>query len=224
MGAGGAAHANLLAAYGKLATGRFDETDSADVVLEGTRILTQAIVDMNAALIRAEKVELVSIDVTRMPDKTEYFVGDTLDLTGMIVTAIYSNGSIKEITGYTTSPGQGGKLNYAQEVTVTVKYVEDGMTALYHQLKVNVSSKQEITLVSATPSAYVTKLNGNKNDLTITVTEKYSDGTSNAITETFSINNNAVDTYTVGGYKVYVDTKGNDQIRDCRIIEMAEAA
>ncbi|MCL2773842.1 MAG: InlB B-repeat-containing protein [Oscillospiraceae bacterium] len=77
----------------------------------------------------------------------------------------------------------------------------------------------EPVVTSATPSAYVTKLNGNTNNLTITVTERYSDGSTKTITETFNINNNAAGTYAVGAYTVYVDTKGNDQIRDCYIVE-----
>jgi len=75
------------------------------------------------------------------------------------------------------------------------------------------------TVVSATPTAYVTKLNGNKNDLTITVTERLSDGNTNIITGTFRIDNNAAGAYKVGSYKVYVDTKGNTQIRDCHIVD-----
>jgi hypothetical protein len=38
-------------------------------------------------------------------------------------------------------------------------------------------------------------------------------------TKAFSINNNAAGTYTVHEYKVYVDTKGNTQIRACYIVE-----
>ena len=76
-----------------------------------------------------------------------------------------------------------------------------------------------LVLYSATPEAFVTKLNGNQNDLTITVVELYADGSEILITETFIINNNSVDIYDIGGYMVYVDTKGNDQIRDCRIVE-----
>jgi len=76
----------------------------------------------------------------------------------------------------------------------------------------------EVTVVSATPTAFVTQLNGNKNDLTISITEKLSSGTTNVITKTFSINNNAADTYTVGSYRVYVDTKGNTQIRACYLV------
>jgi len=76
----------------------------------------------------------------------------------------------------------------------------------------------ELKVYSVTPSAYVTQLNGNKNDLTIAITEELADGTTNTLTKTFSINNNAADTYTVGSYRVYVDTKGNTQIRDCYIV------
>ena len=76
----------------------------------------------------------------------------------------------------------------------------------------------EVTLVSAVPSASVKILNGNKNDLTITVIETYSDGSTNRITTTISINSNSAGSYTVGTYTVYVDTKGNDQIRRCYIV------
>ena len=74
-------------------------------------------------------------------------------------------------------------------------------------------------LIDVSPVASVKKLNGNKNDLTITVTETYEDGTKEVFTKTFSINNNAADTYVVGPYKVYVDTKGNDQIRACYVVK-----
>jgi len=76
----------------------------------------------------------------------------------------------------------------------------------------------EITLIGAFPTASVKVLSGNKNDLTITVTETYSDGSIKKITETVSINSNAAGSYRVGRYVVYVDTKGNDQIRQCYIM------
>ena len=118
-------------------------------------------------------------------------------------------------------------LTSAQQVyanaNATQEQVDAAATNLISAMN-KLAEKVEVILVSVDASAYVTKLNGNKNDLTITVTERYSDGSSDVITKTFSINNNAADTYNVGGYKVYVDTKGNDQIRDCRIVEMAKAA
>jgi len=79
-----------------------------------------------------------------------------------------------------------------------------------------------VTVCTTNPivSAYVTKLNGNKNDLTITVSGIFDFVTKDMseITKTFSINNNAAGTYAVGSYNVYVDTKGNDQIRACYIV------
>ena len=75
------------------------------------------------------------------------------------------------------------------------------------------------TIPAVTPSAFVTKLNGNKNDLTITVVEEYENGTRVEITETIKIDNNAAGTYKVGPYRVYVDTKGNTQIREIYIVK-----
>jgi hypothetical protein len=77
---------------------------------------------------------------------------------------------------------------------------------------------ETVTLVSATPSASVIKQNGNKNTLTITIVEVYSDASRVTIVESFTIDNNAADTYSVRDYRVYVDTKGNNQIRECVIV------
>jgi hypothetical protein len=75
------------------------------------------------------------------------------------------------------------------------------------------------TIVSVTPTAHVNKLNGNQNRLFITVTIEYSDGTTEEIDWDGLIDNNAAETYYAGGYKVYVDTKGNIQVRECYIVD-----
>jgi hypothetical protein len=95
---------------------------------------------------------------------------------------------------------------------------EDKLFRDWNQFTFSVEQEIKPTIDSVTPTASVKQLNGNKNELIITLTEKLSDGTTNIISQTFSINNNAADTYTVGSYKVYVDTKGNNQIRACYII------
>ncbi|MCL2165300.1 MAG: hypothetical protein FWH55_13160 [Oscillospiraceae bacterium] len=64
-------------------------------------------------------------------------------------------------------------------------------------------------------SASVVKLSGNKNELTIVVTEYLPTGETLVYTEVLLIDNNAAATYEVDRYHVYVDTKGNDQIRAC---------
>lgn len=49
-------------------------------------------------------VTLSSIAITTPPTKTEYTVGDTVDITGMVVTATYSDSSTNVITDYTYAP------------------------------------------------------------------------------------------------------------------------
>ena len=72
-------------------------------------------------------------------------------------------------------------------------------------------------VVSAEPSATVKQLKGSSNELTITITQTHIDGSTSTVTDTFTIKNNAAGTYTVGDYKVYVDTKGNTQVREIAI-------
>jgi hypothetical protein len=78
------------------------------------------------------------------------------------------------------------------------------------------------TFVNPSVSASVLKEKGNTNTLTITIEKPCFDFVTRKIStpliKAFTINNNAADTYQVGNYKVYVDTKGNDQIRACYII------
>ena len=89
-------------------------------------------------------------------------------------------------------------------------------------LKINLGpeiSTPDPTVCGLTVAANVDKQVGDKNSLTITVTEQWTDGSIVPIKATFSINNNAADTYNVGSYNVYVDTKGNTKIRECYIVE-----
>ena len=76
----------------------------------------------------------------------------------------------------------------------------------------------EATIVNTAPAASVRQVPGNTNFLTVNVTETYSNGMTNAIAETIEIRNNASGIYEVGPYKVFVDTKGNTQIREIYIV------
>lgn len=57
----------------------------------------------------------VSLSVRKLPDKTVYYVGDTLDTTGMNLTLHYANGATKQTsTGFTCTPTaftQAGRQN-----------------------------------------------------------------------------------------------------------------
>ena len=78
-------------------------------------------------------------------------------------------------------------------------------------------------VAGVTTAAFVEKLNGNQNRLWITVTVLQANGNSINYTMAFMISNNAAGIYIIdtdyGEYKVYVDTKGNDQIRACYLVE-----
>jgi hypothetical protein len=71
---------------------------------------------------------LENIAVTTQPTKATYFVGEALNLTGMVITAYYSDGSSRAVTGYTTVPANGATLNTAGQQTITVSYTEGGVT------------------------------------------------------------------------------------------------
>jgi hypothetical protein len=74
------------------------------------------------------------------------------------------------------------------------------------------------TIATTSVDASVVKTNGSTNELTITVTEDYGNGETGVFTQTFTIANNSAGKYPVGAYEVYVDTKGNTQIRDVHIV------
>ena len=68
---------------------------------------------------------LSSIAVMTKPTKLTYHVGDTLDTTGMVVQATYTNGSKANVTGWTCSPTT---LKTKGTQTITVTYKEGTVT------------------------------------------------------------------------------------------------
>ena len=74
-------------------------------------------------------VTLDSIKITSNPTKTKYFVGETLDLGGLEVTANYSNGTSEQVTNYTTNPVNGAVLTSPGTLTIRIHY--EGQTATF---------------------------------------------------------------------------------------------
>lgn len=71
---------------------------------------------------------LSSIAITTAPTLTEYTVGDELDLTGIVVTATYDDGTFLDVTqNCTFSPADGSELSLS-DTSVTVTYTEGGVT------------------------------------------------------------------------------------------------
>ncbi len=69
-------------------------------------------VEKEARAIKTElgiEVKIAQLTVSSRPEKTEYYVGEKFDKTGMVVTAVYSDGSEEIVTGYTVD--KTGKLS-----------------------------------------------------------------------------------------------------------------
>lgn len=113
-------------------------------------------------------IEVDSLTLTSQPDKTTYYVGETLDLTGLAVEA--SIGSLEgDVTkDCTFSPADGSTIT-SDTTKVTVKYGN-----LSAEVELTVRVPTELTIASApTKTSYLV---GDTLDLTgIQVTAKYAD-------------------------------------------------
>lgn len=129
---------------------------------------------------------LVSIAVTTPPSKTNYFVGETLDLTNLVVTGTYSDASTEAVTGACTfSPAAGTTLGLSH-TSVGVTHTATGKTTSF-----------SITVSNPAPTIYLDKgsLNVEIADSdTIEVTPAYFSGTP-TITAEFASTDDAIGTY-----------------------------
>lgn len=71
---------------------------------------------------------LSSIAITTPPTITEYMVGDELDLTGIVVTATYDDGTFLDVTQNCTFNPADGTVLTASNTSVTVTYTEGTIT------------------------------------------------------------------------------------------------
>lgn len=86
---------------------------------------------------------LTNIFVKSMPSKTVYKVGDTLDLTGLVIGAKYGDNNIKEITGYTVTP-KTLSTDGTQEITVSYGGLTTSFNVTVNKVdvsKISISSK-----------------------------------------------------------------------------------
>ena len=94
-------------------------------------------------------VVLTGISVSGDFEK-EYYVGQTFDKNGMIVTAYYSNSTSKPVTGYTVSPE---KFETEGSITVTITYAEGDVTKTA-TVTVNVGPDPGYTIEDGTYMVY----------------------------------------------------------------------
>lgn len=107
---------------------------SGTVIYEDTTKITanwtwEGTITYSAAQSITVKRVLTGLSITTQPAKTSYYKGDTLDLTGMVVTAAFSSGASEDVTsGCSFNPAAGSALSNYGTVTVTVTYTENGVT------------------------------------------------------------------------------------------------
>lgn len=96
----------------------------------------QLTVAQTMSITMAPKFEL---NITKMPNEIHYVEGQKFDATGMVVQALYHDGTTKEVTSYTCTPDtaleDGDRL-------ITVTYTEDGLTKT-ETLWVDVATAEE---------------------------------------------------------------------------------
>ncbi len=110
--------------------------------------------------------------------KKEYNYGDTLNLTGLVVTANYSNNTTTEITNYTTSIANGSELKTVGENDIVVTYLT--FTASF-----KITVNKVLTSIELNTEA-VKKEYGYNEALNLTglvVTAKYNDNSEAVVTE-----------------------------------------
>lgn len=75
------------------------------------------------------KRTLSAISITNMPNKVEYVKGESLDLTGIVITATYNSGATEVATDSCTfSPAEGSIISTVGSSNVTASYSENGIT------------------------------------------------------------------------------------------------
>ncbi len=130
--------------------------------------------------ITVESVAVSSVSVKTPPTKTSYYVGDTLNTTGLSLTATYNNGTTKTInSGFTCSPTT---LNTAGTQKITVTYEEKTTSFSVSVQTVEVTSISIATKPSKT--SYYIGDTLNTSGLTLTAT--YNNGNIKTISSGFS--------------------------------------
>lgn len=141
-------------------------------------------------------VQLSRIEVTHMPTKIRYFVGEVFDSTGLIITAYYNDNTSEQVTGYTLSSPD---MSAYGSKTVTVTF--DKKTVDFSILVVDISGIEVKTM-----PAKIEYPKGDSFDTTgLSILVKYTDGTSETITAGFEVS--GFDSSSVGEKTITVTYK-----------------
>lgn len=152
--------------------------------------------------------ELLSIAVTTPPIKTAYQVGDTLDLTGIVVTATYSDGYTANVTADCVFDPANGTVLTAADTSVDITYVEGSVTKT---ASVAIGVKELLSIAVThlpTTTSYVA---GETLDLTgLVVTATYDDSSTLDVTNRCTFSPDDGDTLTTSDTSISISyTEGS---------------
>ncbi|MCI6389064.1 MAG: leucine-rich repeat protein [Ruminococcus sp.] len=143
--------------------------------------------------------ELLLISVAKLPAKTEYYVGDTLDVTGLKITAKYTDNTEKVIDSDLTITGFNSSTAGTKVVTVdykgktatfNVKVVKPSITIENSSLSFDsIGSTKNITVTTTPIDQKIAWSSSNKNVATVSDGVVTAKGAGNAtITATITVN------------------------------------
>jgi len=156
------------------------------LLLKLTLLLAIFAISFNSCKEKEKEKTLVSIEVTTQPTKKTYTVGEPFDLSGMVVTAKFSDGSSETIT-ITSGMVTFNSATTGTNVSATITYTYEGktVTATVTGITVNAAA---VTLTSIEVTTQPTKKTYNVGDTFdpagMVVTATYSDNSKTPVANT----------------------------------------
>ena len=121
------------------------------------------------------KTELTKIELTTAPTKTKYFVGDSIELAGLKITATYTDGTTADVTDKVTTSGFDSS-EAAESQTVTVTY--EGKTVTF---TVTIIDVLFINISPIQPTKYKVYQYQEPDKTGLKITAGYTDGTTKVL-------------------------------------------
>ena len=94
----------------------------------GERVVTVTYQSFNAEFTVTVNKVLTDITLNTENVKKDYYTGDALDLTGLVVTANYSDNTTTNVTDYAANPANGTVFSAVGEQTITITYQQKTAT------------------------------------------------------------------------------------------------
>ena len=145
---------------------------------------------------------LMGIKVTTSPTTVEYTEGDSLDLTGLVVTATFSDGSTEDVTSQCIMSPAAGTVLATTDTNVNISYTYKGVTC----------NTAQIIVVESAVITYLSFIGNEDFTLKTYNTTKNWDGTLEYSTDTSTWNTWDGTEISSAGSKLYLRGTGNTKI------------